>query len=250
MRRFFTLSHSLLLINLRDPSTLFWSFAFPIGLISLYGAIWGHEQVGPVQAITWLMVGIIVLNIMSGGFMGDSAWLTVVREQGILLRVRTTPLPSGVLVSAYVVVRLVLVIIQSILIAAVAMLFFGAQLVWSGLAIAFVIALLGAVVFIALGQAIGTMSPTSGAAAAMGQAVYFPLMFVSNLFLPSDILPSWITEIARWTPAYMLVDLLRPALVPVVEASQSVWINLLGLLMYGVIGLVIAALFFRWIPRR
>ena len=250
MRRFFTLSHSLLLINLRDPSTLFWSFAFPIGLISLYGAIWGHEQVGPVQAITWLMVGIIVLNIMSNGFLGDSAWLTTVREQGILVRVRTTPLPSGVLVGAYVAVRLVLVILQSILIAAVSMLFFGAQLAWSGLAVALVIVLLGAMVFIALGQAIGTMVPTSGAAIALGQVVYFPLMFVSNLFLPSEILPAWITEIARWTPAYMLVDLLRPALIPVAETSQAIWINLFGLLVYGIAGLVIAALFFRWTPRR
>ncbi|NOK64076.1 MAG: hypothetical protein GFH27_549409n50 [Chloroflexi bacterium AL-W] len=249
MRRFFTLSYALLLINLRNTSTLFWSFAFPIGLISLYGAIWGQEEFGPIQAITWLMVGIIVLNIMSSGFLGDSAWLTTVREQGILLRVRATPLPSRVLVGAYVVVRLLLVIMQSVLIAAVAMLFFGAQMAWSGLAVAFIIALLGAMVFIALGQAIGTMVPTSGAAVALGQVVYFPLMFVSNLFLPSDILPAWITEIARWTPAYMLVDLLRPALVPVVEASQAAWINLLGLGVYGVLGLVIAALFFRWTPK-
>jgi hypothetical protein len=47
----------------------------------------------------------------------------------------------------------------------------------------------------------------------------------------------------------MLVDLVRPALVPVPPA-QAAWLNALGLLLYGALGLLIAARLFRWEPRR
>jgi hypothetical protein len=48
-----------------------------------------------------------------------------------------------------------------------------------------VLALLGAAVFFAIGQAIGSVASTPRAAAAIGQALYFPLMFISNLFVPA-----------------------------------------------------------------
>jgi ABC-2 type transport system permease protein len=249
MQRFAVLFHSLLTINLRNRVTLFWNFAFPVGLLLLYGAIWGGERMGDISAITWLMIGIIVLNIMSSGFIGDSAWLTQTREQGILLRVQATPLPTAHLISAYLLVRLVMVTLQSALIIAVAMLLFGAQINAGGIVVALLLALFGAMVFIALGQAIASIAPTSQASAAIGQCIYFPLMFISNLFMPLEMMPSWIGNIARWNPAYMLVDLVRPALVSI-PANQAAWLNLTGLLIYGLLGMMIAARFFRWEPKR
>jgi hypothetical protein len=59
--------------------------------------------------------------------------------------------------------------------------------------------------------------------------------FVSNLFLPIEQLPSWPIRISQWTPATMLVDLIRPALV--------------GLASYGFASLYLAARLFRWEPK-
>src|SRR5215211_5411837 len=115
MRRFLILAKANLLMNLRNRVTLFWNFAFPIGLILLYGVIWS-------QAIAWLTAGIVVLNLMSSGLMGDSARLTNLRERGILRRVQATPLPTWQLIAAYVVTRLLLVLAQSAAIIATAVL--------------------------------------------------------------------------------------------------------------------------------
>jgi ABC-2 type transport system permease protein len=249
MRRLFTLSRSLLLIQLRNRAALFWNFAFPIGLIALYGTIWGGDSFGGVGAITWLAVGVVVLNIMSSGFIADASWLTTVREQGILMRVQAAPLPRGVLVTAYVLVRLLQVLLQAAAILAVAALAFGARFSPAGLAASLGLGIFGAAVFIALGQAIAAVAPTAAAASAIGQAIYFPLMFVSNLFLPAEGLPAWLMNISRWTPAYMLVDLMRPAMVPV-PASQPLLLNLAGLAIYGAIGMGLASWLFRWEPRR
>lgn len=84
MRRLLVLARSFLLINLRNRTTLFWNFAFPLGLMALYGLIMGEGQADRPTMIAWLAVGIVVLNLMSSGFVGDAAWLTNMRDQGVL----------------------------------------------------------------------------------------------------------------------------------------------------------------------
>src|SRR5919202_5376166 len=126
MQRFLILAKASLLMNLRNRATLFWNFAFPIGLILLYGVLWSSQ-------ISWLTAGIVVLNIMSSGMLGDSTRLTNLRERGILRRVQATPLPAWQMIAAYVVTRLLLVIIQSAAILATAALVYGAEFTWGGL---------------------------------------------------------------------------------------------------------------------
>jgi ABC-2 type transport system permease protein len=196
-----------------------------------------------------LAVGVVSLNVMSSGLIGDSAWLTTMRDQGILQRMRATPLSPALLVVAYSLVRLALILAQSAAIVAVAILTLEARFTWEGLASGLLWAVLGAAVFILLDQALAGVAPNAGAALVIGQAVYVPLMFVSNLSLPSEMLPAWLLGLSRWSPALMLVDLVRPALVPVAPL-QAAWLNALGLLLYGVLGLAVAARFFRWEPRR
>jgi ABC-2 type transport system permease protein len=242
MKRFLILAKANLLMNLRNRATLFWNFSFPIGLIVLYGVIWP-------DVIGWLAAGIVVLNLMSSGLLGDASRLTELRERGMLRRVRATPLPAWQMIAAYVIARLLLVLAQSAAIVATAVLLYRANFTWGGLAAALPLALVGALVFLLLGQAIAAIAPTAGAAGAIGQAFYFPLMFVSNLFLPIEQLPTWLGNITRWTPATMLVDLVRPTLVPV-PAGQPVLFNTIGLAIYGMVALVLAARLFRWEPRQ
>jgi len=147
------------------------------------------------------------------------------------------------------VTRLLLVLAQCAALLATAALVYGAEFTWSGLVTALPLAIIGGLVFQALGQLISAIAPNSGAAGAIGQVVYFPLMFVSNLFLPIEQLPAWMIRISQWTPATMLVDLIRPALVPVPQ-QQSTLITLAGLAVYGFAALFLAARWFRWEPQK
>lgn len=241
MRRFLILAKANLLMNLRNRVTLFWNFAFPIGLILLYGVIWQPQ-------IAWLTIGIVVLNLMSSGLLGDATRLTNLRERGVLRRVQATPLPAWQLIAAYVLARLLLVLIQSAAIVLAAVVIYGASFSWAGLAAALPYALVGGLVFLLIGQLISTVAPSAGAAGAIGQAIYFPLMFVSNLFLPLELLPRWLSDISSWTPATMLADLIRPQLLPI-PAAQPALVNSLGLLCYGAVALLLAGRLFRWEQR-
>jgi ABC-2 type transport system permease protein len=249
MRRLIVITQSLLLINLRHPAVLFWNFAFPVGLLVLNSLIWGRQDLDQGATAAWLTAGVIVLNIMAGAFMGDAGWLVQMRDQGILQRIQATPLPAAVLVLAYTAVRLMLVLLQAGLITAVAALALGAQFAPGGLLWAAALALVGTLAFVLLGQAIAAVAPSVGAATMIGQVIYFPLMFISDLFIPISQMPAWMADLARWTPAFMLVDLMRPALVGV-PALQPGWVNLLGLALFGAAGLLIAGRWFRWEPWR
>jgi ABC-2 type transport system permease protein len=249
MRRLATMFRMLLLMELRHPSVLFWNFAFPVGLLLLNSLIFAGQGPEPVAAVAWLTAGIVVLNIMSGAFLGDASRLVHVREQGILQRVQASPLPPTVLILAYTSVRLLLVLLQSALITAVAVVALGARFAPAAVLLAGAVALAGTLAFVLLGQAIAALAPGAGAASAVGNVIYFPLMFISNLFLPAEMLPGWLVEVARFTPAFMLVDLVRPTLTGA-GAVQAAALNLAGLALFGLLGLLIAARWFRWEPWR
>lgn len=249
MRRLRTIFSGLLVMELRHPATIFWNFAFPVGLLVLNSLIFGGSGAELAATAAWLTAGIIVLNIMAAALLSDASRLVQVREQGILQRIQASPLPPGVLVLAYTGVRLLLILLQSAVITAVAVVALGARFAPADVLLAGGVALVGALAFVLVGQALAAISPSVGTATAVGNVIYFPLMFISNLFLPLDIMPSWIADVARWTPAFMLVDLVRPALTGD-AAVQSAALNLFGLAVCGLVGLLIAARWFRWEPWR
>lgn len=249
MRRFTHLLRTLLLIHLRERETLFWFFVFPIGLLLLLGAAFDGSQGAPGEVAAWLMAGVIVQNIMSAGLNGDSAWLAGMRDRGVLTRLRAAPLPATALVGAYVAVRLAMLIVQSVLIVAVTVAVFRVRPEWSAVVPATAVALLGGVVFLLIGQAVAAVAPTAEAANTVANMIFFPLLFLSNLVFSAEAFPAWLAAASRWLPAAMLVDLIRPALTTV-PAAQAAWINLLGLLAYGLLALAIVARWFRWEPRR
>lgn len=249
MRRFLTLARYLLAINLRDRASLFWFLVFPVLLLVLLGGVLFRGMAfGDVHLPSWFMAGIVVMNILNAGLAGDSAWLVELRERGVLLRVRASPLPPAVLIGAFVTIRLLLVLVQSALIVAVGVFALGARIEWGAVAAVAGFVVLGGVAFLLLGQAIGALSPTARSAEVTQNAMFFPLLFLSDLVVQTDSFPSWLHEIRRWNPAYMLVDLVRPALTGY-PAAQAAWVNLLGLGLWSALGLAVAVAFFRWAPR-
>jgi len=249
MRQFWVLFRSILLINLRNRTTIFWNVAFPLGLFLLFSTIFSRQDAAPSRVAAWFMAGIIVQNIMASGFGGDASWLTSVRDRGILVRIRTTPLHHGRLIGAYVSVRLLLVLLQSMLLMIVAVLFFDVRMSWAVLPQALVFLVLGGAVFLLLGQAIAAVAPNANAANVIANVFFYPLLFLSDLVIQINSLPEWLQNITRWNPAYMLVALLRPALTTL-PTEQDPWISLLGLICYGLLGLVFATTFFRWTPKQ
>jgi ABC-2 type transport system permease protein len=134
--------------------------------------------------------------------------------------------------------------VQTALIDAIGVGLLGVQLTGSWLEIIGIV-FLGAVTFVSIGYVIASFARTEEAANGMTSIVQFPLMFLSGIFFPLEILPSWLRSVATVMPLTYLGDALRQVMVggtPFVPLGVDVAV-LAGWL---VVCLGISTRFFRW----
>src|SRR5215207_2466556 len=74
----------------RNPTAAFFNFLFPLMLLGLLGAVLAGEQ----DALDVIVPGIAAMSVMSTTFTALAFNMTFLREQGVLKRIRGTPLPS------------------------------------------------------------------------------------------------------------------------------------------------------------
>jgi ABC-2 type transport system permease protein len=166
------------------------------------------------------------------------------REKLILKRLNATPLPRWTLVGSNILTRLLIGALQTVLILGIGAGVFGVSLN-GNLVLMVVFVLVGAMTFISIGYVIASFARTEEAANGMTSIVQFPLMFLSGIFFPLELLPTWLKGVATLMPLTYLGDALRQTMVggapfaplPVDLAVLGGWL---------VASLAISARFFRW----
>src|SRR4029453_17071916 len=127
-------------------------------------------------------------------------------------RLNATPLPRWTLVGANVIVRLLIAAAQTALILAIGFTVLGVEVAGSWALIAGFVAL-GALTFTSIGYVIASFARTEEAANGMTSIVQFPLMFLSGIFFPLEIMPEWLRGVATFMPLTYLGDALRQTMV-------------------------------------
>jgi len=200
-------------------------------------------QTNQLNSVSFFVPSILAMALMQLGVFA-SIPLVQQREKLILKRLNATPLPRWVLVGSNVAVRLVIAAVQTALILGIGVVLLHVQVVGNALAIAgFVV--LGALAFTSIGYVIASFARTEEAANGITSVVQFPLMFLSGIFFPLEILPSWLKSIATFMPLTYLGDALRQTMVggtPFVP----LWVDFAVLAGWLVVTLGISARFFRW----
>jgi ABC-2 type transport system permease protein len=107
--------------------------------------------------------------------------------------------------------------------------------------------LVGAASFCALGFAITTAIPNADASPAIVNATILPLLFLSGIFIPfGNNTPSWILWLARIFPVKHFADGMQAGFI----GTGFHWSDVLIVALWGIAGLILAARFFSWEPRR
>lgn len=241
MKRFLILTKAMTLMHLRNGYVLFWNFTFPVLLMVIYGAVMS-------QYMDYMTPGVIVLNALSFGLVSSSTMMLEMREKSVLRRLQATPLPAGQLIVSYLLVNVIIGVLQSTLIILAGILLYDVPVTATSLLLAYPMILAGLLAFMALGGIISGMSAKSGTATAIGMTIYFLLMFISDLVFPLDMLPEWLRNVVPYLPPYLVVQLVRSAML---EATLDPnWLTHLLLLgIYGIGATFIAAKLFRWEPK-
>ncbi len=115
----------------------------------------------------------------------------------------------------------------------------------SNLLVLIAVILLGALMFVALGYLISGLARSQDSVSAITNLVQFPMLFLSGIFIPIDIMPQWLRPVVNIIPLTYLADLLRQVMV---GATPSFPIALdLGIVSaWLVVCAVLALKFFRW----
>jgi ABC-2 type transport system permease protein len=230
----------------RNPQSAFFTFVFPVVIITLFGAMFGgvgrSSYFYGLSALQYYVPTIAAVSVLGACYSQLAIVLSTRRQNGMLKRVRATPLPAWAYFLGLLAHCLVVSVVDIALIIGVGRLF-GVPLPtqWAAAGAALV---LGAASFCALGVAVASVIRNAEAAPAVVQLVLFPLVFISGTYLP--IHSGVLDRIAGWLP----VRPFNQALLGSFAQHTGVdWKDLGVLLAWGAAGALVAVWRFRWDPR-
>jgi ABC-2 type transport system permease protein len=224
----------------RNPSAAFFNFMLPLIFLFLIASVFGHDT----KDLNTLVPGIAGMAVMTTTFTALAFNITFLREQGILKRIRGTPMPPLAYFGGLLANAVTNAVVQVGLVIAVGHLIYG--LGWPRDWVELVaFTLVGVTAFGSLGIAMSHAIPNFDAAPAYVNAVFLPLIFISGTFYSTSSLPGVLDALARALPLKHVIDGMRAAIV-----SGSGLAHHLGALAvlagWSVAGSVLAVRFFRW----
>jgi ABC-2 type transport system permease protein len=233
-----------LLLFLRNRTVISFSLLMPLLMVVFFGYLNRGGQAEGVSYSSFLIAGGIGMVVSSAAFENLGVALARQRDDGILKRLGGTPLRAWTLVGAKVLTAAVIILTQAILMIAINVLLFDAEITGSPLW-GIVVLLVGIFAFTTMGFALAGLSRNTDAATAAASAISLPMQFLCGTFFPIEEMPTLLRHIARALPLTYFVDALRGAMLagggPWEYAKD--WMILLGCL---VIASVVAVKTFRW----
>ena len=192
----------------RNPSAAFFNFLLPLLLLVLIASAFGGDE----EELDVLVPGVAGMGVLATTFTALAFNLTLLRDDGVLKRIRGTPMPAGAYLAGLLGSASLNAFLQVALVVLIGNLVYGVD--WPQdplLLVAFTA--LGVICFAALGIAFSHVIPNEDAAPAYTNAVFLPLIFISGVFYSSDDLPPVLLGIAEALPLKHLIDGLSHAMV-------------------------------------
>jgi ABC-2 type transport system permease protein len=224
----------------RNPSAAFFSFVLPLALLLLVASVFGSDQ----KELETLIPGIAGMSVMATTFNSMAYNLTFLREQGILKRVRGTPVPLPSYFAGFLGNAVANAFVQVLLVVVIGNVLYDVSWPhhWGEL---IVFTAVGVVTFGSLGIAFSHVIPNFDSTAAYVNAVFLPAIFISGVFYSTSSLPTALDAVAQVLPLKHVIDGFSGAIV----TGQSLADNLgaLGAVAaWGAIGLFLSVRNFRW----
>ena len=212
----------------RSAEYALFTFAFPLMILLLIGAanVGSHLPGTAIANTTVFVPGILAFGVIVAAYANLGTKVAVLRHDGVLKRIRTTPLPAG----AY---------LAGVLGAAA----FGAVPRASGLPEFAGGLVLGVACFGALGVALSAVAGSAESAAPIANATYLPLAIMSGIFSPAFRVPHWLSGAVGLFPVRPLAQVLQQGYTPLAHAPATDWLVLLA--WAAAVG-AFAAWRFRW----
>lgn len=227
----------------RNPTAAFFSFALPLIFLALFGAIFSGDQ----EQLDILIPGIAGLSVMTTTFNALAHNMVFLREQGVLKRMRGTPLPESSYLAGVFGNVVTNVVVQVAIVVVAGKLLFGTRWPTDWLELIVFVGL-GVTCMAALGVAFSHLIPNFDAAPAYVNLVFLPVMFVSGVFFDADNAPQFLFDIGRAFPLSHIIVGLQGALVSGTSLADNAD-ELIVIALWGIAGAFFAVRGFSWESR-
>ena len=250
----------------RNPASAFFTFAFPLMFLVIFTSLLGKgdAKIGSssIRLTTYYVVAMATFGVISACYTNIAISTSFNRDAGILKRTRGTPLPGPAYLSARVIHAMLVGFLLVIITSAFGVAFYNASVPTGLPLVEFIMTLLvGSLSFAALSLALTSVIPNADASPAIVNASILPLLFLSGIFIKVDnTSPAWVRVTGKIFPVRHFADAMRDTFLGNVVAQRRDgslyhpftlhWIDVLVIAAWGVVGLLIAARFFSWEPRK
>ena len=198
----------------------------------------------PVRYVDWVLPGVLAVNVMFSSLWGVGWVIVRYRKNGVLRRLRATPLTAGEFLVAQIVSRLLVVcgVTLLVFIGTDALLDFPMRGSYLALALVF---LAGAIALVSLGLTVSARVRSEELADGLLNLMSWPMMILSGVWFSLDGTNAWAQRIAELLPLTHMVDAARRVMLDGATLAD-VALDIGLLLGIGAVLLTLAARTFRW----
>jgi ABC-2 type transport system permease protein len=240
----------------RNPASAFFTFFFPLLFLFVLTTLLKNDTSTlptgqEVNNATYFTASILPFGVITACYTNLAMSVTFLRDQGVLKRVRGTPLPPWSYLLGRIIHAVAIMLVLVVIMLAFSHLAYDVPLPGRS-APAFLVTLaVGAFAFCAMGLAATAAVPNADAAPAVVNATVMPLLFLSGVFVPIDAAPGWVRVLANIFPVRPLLQAVTESLIPP-TGNPSGWhfAGLAIVALWGVGAVLVASRWFRWESRR
>jgi ABC-2 type transport system permease protein len=212
MRVFSAMTRVELKLFLREPLTVMFVLVLPLVVLYVLNGVFGSspdptvwEGLPPIDFYTSAYVALVAAT---AGVLSLPVHLAGYREQGVLRRFRASAVSPSALIGAHVAVTTAVATAGGLVLSAVSVVGYDAELPrsWPGVLAAFALV---AASFASLGALLGLLLPTARAAQGLGVLLFFVFMMLGGAGPPREVLPPALDAVAAGIPVTHAAALLR-----------------------------------------
>ena len=237
----------------RNPTVAFFTFLLPLIFLVILNALLGNETDplpgGEAKLAYFYVPSMAALSIINTCYTSLVMTISISRDEGVLKRVRGTPLPGWVYLFGRIAHTTLVMLLLVAIVVAFGSLFYGVDLPARTLPAFALSVVVGAAAFSALGLALASFTPNAEAAPAVANATALPILFISDVFVRLDDPPRWLAILGDIFPVKHLSEACQAAFNPFQTGSGFELLDLAIVAAWGLAAAVLAVRAFSWYPR-
>lgn len=210
----------------------------PVALTTPYSADTKGVVSGGGSYIEFMIPGLLMMTMITSVMTGLPRAIAYERDVGTLSGFLVAPISRASIIAGKVLGRMIRGIIQGIASLFLAMLLFGIT-IHGDLLLVILTLLLGVFSFVGLGIVLTSVAEDEETAGMIMMTLTMPMLFLSGIFFPIQMMPSFMQTISHWLPFTYAIDAIRRIMIFGVTFAD-ISTDIIVLVTFGVIMLIIA----------